>query len=171
MLSDREIKTLVTLKEIIEPFEEVHLQPCSYDLGIDSIIYSRDHDKNYSIDTNRNYESKKFIEPHEFLLASTVEYVKIPNNVVGQVVGKSSIGRLGLFIENAGLIDPGFEGNITLELYNASNTPIDLSKLDRICQIIFTKLNTPALHSYDGHYQGQVDVTESYLEEEMQSGE
>ena len=58
------------------------------------------------------------IPPKSFILATTREYVKIPNDLVAFVEGRSSIGRMGLFIQNAGWVDPGFEGQITLELFN-----------------------------------------------------
>ncbi len=67
------------------------------------------------------------IPPHSFLLATTVEFIRLPANVTAFVEGRSSIGRMGLFIQNAGWVDPGFEGTITLELFNANRLPLRLS--------------------------------------------
>jgi len=71
------------------------------------------------------------------------------------VEGRSSIGRIGLFIQNAGWIDPGFEGRITLELYNASSLPIKLQAGKRICQLVFCTMDQKAENPYQGKYQGQ----------------
>ena len=68
---------------------------------------------------------------------------------------RSSIGRIGLFIQNAGWVDPGFKGQITLELYNANSLPIRLRVGRRICQLVFCKMDQQAKNPYDGKYQGQ----------------
>ena len=73
-------------------------------------------------------ESDKIvIAPQSFLLATTNEYIKLPNHITAFVEGRSSIGRMGLFIQNAEWVDAGFEGRITLELFNANSLPIVLS--------------------------------------------
>ncbi len=91
----------------------------------------------------------------EFLLASTVEYVELPNTMAGRLEGKSSLGRLGLQIHStAGFIDPGFCGHPTLELCNVVGRPIKLTPNMPICQIAFFWLNRPASR-YSGKYQGQ----------------
>ena len=95
------------------------------------------------------------IPPRSFLLATTREYVKLPNNVTAFVEGRSSIGRMGLFIENAGWVDAGFEGRITLELYNANSLPIKLEAGRRVCQLVFCLMDKPALQPYNGKYQKQ----------------
>lgn len=95
------------------------------------------------------------LPPHTFLLATTMEYVKLPNDLTAFVEGRSSIGRLGLFIQNAGWVDPGFEGTITLELYNANSLPIQLTAGRRICQLVFCKMDQAAQNPYRGKYQGQ----------------
>jgi len=71
------------------------------------------------------------------------------------VEGRSSIGRMGLFIQNAGWVDPGFEGMITLELYNANSLPIKLQAGRRIGQFVICEMTTPADEPYNGKYQGQ----------------
>jgi len=104
------------------------------------------------------YQKKKgkiIIPPKEFILGTTLEYICVPPNMVSSVQGKSSIGRTGLFVQNAGWIDPGFKGNITLELFNANSLPIELKPGIRICQIFFAYTKTPAEHPYDGKYLGQ----------------
>jgi len=95
------------------------------------------------------------IPSHSFLLATTMEYIKLSNNLTAFVEGRSSIGRMGLFIQNAGWVDPGFEGEITLELYNAGRLPIKLEAGRRICQLVFAQMDETAINPYCGKYQGQ----------------
>lgn len=145
ILNDRAIKKMGA--GVIEPFDEKKTQPASYDLELDKSDLKR-----------------TVLLPGEFMLATTTETVKIPIDLVGQVVGKSSLARLGLIVECAGFIDPGFRGQITLELYNLSEKPIELTKIENICQIVFYQLNEKAEDPYHGHYQNQKGTTRSYLE-------
>ncbi len=101
------------------------------------------------------------IHPNEFALATTAEYVKLPDDIVARVEGRSSIGRLGVTMHvTAGFIDPGFEGNITLEISNIGAMPVALYPGQRVCQIVFETMTTPAELPY-GHpdrnskYMGQ----------------
>ena len=83
--------------------------------------------------------------------------------------GRSSIGRLGLFIQNAGWGGPGCEGAITLEHYNANNTPVHITLGRRICQLVLAQADQPVANPYRGKYQGQSEATGSraYLDEEL----
>jgi dCTP deaminase len=109
------------------------------------------------------------------VLGATFERVQIPADVVGRLDGKSSLGRLGLIVHStAGFVDPGFNGNITLELTNISNLPITLYAMMPVSQISFMKLTTPADKPYGGKsskYQGQTGPQPSkyYLNYPMQS--
>ena len=101
------------------------------------------------------------IHPNEFALATTAEYVKLPDDIVARVEGRSSIGRLGVTMHvTAGFIDPGFEGNITLEISNIGAMPVALYPGQRVCQIVFETMTTPSELPY-GHpdrnskYMGQ----------------
>ena len=101
------------------------------------------------------------LHPGEFVLAVTLERVQIPDNLVGRLDGKSSLGRLGLIVHStAGFVDPGFKGRLTLELTNVANLPITLYYAMPVSQISFSQLTTPADKPYgDGatgsKYQGQ----------------
>lgn len=103
----------------------------------------------------------------DFWLASTAETVRIPDDMVAVVNGKSSLGRKGLVIhQTAGFIDPGFRGQITLELSNVSRKSIKLLAGMPICQLVFMKLDSPAERPYGtpglgSHYQGQRGPTPS----------
>ena len=104
------------------------------------------------------------LQPQRFVLASTAEILRVPENMAAYVEGRSSIGRLGLQVQNAGFIDAGFHGQITLELANQSPFPIVLKKGTRICQIVFVQMSEPALKPYAGKYGGQIGATPSRLE-------
>lgn len=146
-------------REIIEPYEEKNIQPNSYELTLDDEI---------KIATDNGWIEKKL--PYElpkgiFTLASTKESVKIPQGVVGKVVGKSSIARLGLAIEFAGLIDTGFKGQITLEIFNFAH-PIKLMPNQIIAQLVLEDSYTcdKMYGEYENHYQNQKGATKSWMD-------
>ncbi len=80
------------------------------------------------------------LHPGQFVLGVTLEWLNLPINLSGYVVGKSSLGRRGLIIETAAGIHPGFTGCLTLELANVGSTPIELSPGMQICQVFFHKV-------------------------------
>lgn len=108
-----------------------------------------------------------YLHPGDFWLASTVETVQIPTDLVAQVNGKSSLARKGLVIhQTAGFIDPGFKGQITLELSNVSHKPIRLTTWMPVCQLVFMQMDGPADRPYGSaglgsHYMGQKGPTPS----------
>jgi dCTP deaminase len=88
--------------------------------------------------------------------------VGIPDDLVARLEGKSSLGRLGLLIHStAGYIDPGFQGQITLEFSNVASLPIAIHAGMRIGQISFLQMTTPVDRPYHGKYQGQAGPTSS----------
>ena len=107
------------------------------------------------------------LHPGEFVLGSTLERVAVPDDLVGRVEGKSSLGRLGLLIHStAGFIDAGFDGHITLELANVASLPITLYPGMKIGQVSFMRMTTPAERPYGAgasgsKYQGQRGPTPS----------
>ena len=104
------------------------------------------------------------LEPNHFVLASTAESILVPHDMAAYVEGCSSIGRLGLQVQNAGFFDAGFHGQITLELENQSGFPIVLKKGAWICQIVFVQMSRPEEQPYNGKYCGQSGATPSRLE-------
>ena len=162
ILSDRTLKQLVLNKDlVVEPITGESIQPASIDcrLGNHFLVVEDFNMKTIDLDSEiiyRQYEGKEItLPPHTFLLATTMEWIKLPSYLTAFVEGRSSVGRLGLFIQNAGWVDPGFEGNITLELYNANSLPIQLHAGRRICQLVFCKMDQTAERPYRGKYQGQ----------------
>ena len=98
-------------------------------------------------------------------MASTLEYVGLPDDLVARLEGKSSLGRIGLLIHStAGYVDPGWKGHLTLELSNVANLPVTLYYGMKIGQISFLRLTTPADVPYGSpelgsKYQGQTEPT------------
>lgn len=184
MLSDKDIRAALTSGAItVEPLEDpaVQIQPASIDLRLGNEFRVFKHTQRAFIDplcdnmdeyteVIRVEDGQAFIlHPGEFVLGSIKEYVKIPADVVAQVDGRSSLGRLAILVHaTAGFIDPGFEGNITLELSNVGKMPVAFYPNMRVCQISFSRLSSPAEIPY-GHqsrrskYQGQRGPTASRI--------
>lgn len=107
------------------------------------------------------HQDSIILAPGEFILGTTQEAVYLDEQTGGIVMGKSSIGRLGLQIQNAGFIDPGFQGKITLELMNQCDNNIIVHAGMNICQVVFFILDKPTRQPYHGKYQNQMDVQRS----------
>lgn len=170
ILSDTSLRALLDSGAlVVEPLETDQLQPASIDLRLGDHFLKVDENRLDSIrlDGEVQYEelrqSQIVLPPHSFLLATTRERVHLPDDLTAFVEGRSSVGRIGLFIQNAGWVDPGFEGTITLELFNANRLPIRLQAGRRICQLVFARLDRPASHPYHGKYQGQAGATGSRI--------
>ena len=175
ILSDRSIKEFIRKGKLkIEPLEEALVQCSSLDLRLGFQI-ARYRVKNFIDVKKLSWETIVeeisdegfFIQPKEFILATTLEYIELPSDLTAFVEGRSSLGRLGLFIENAGWVDAGFKGQLTLELFNANSYPIKLYPKMRICQLVFAKLDQPPLETYKGKYLGQKGVVASKIFKEQ----
>ena len=166
ILSDGGIQSRLESKELlIDPLDKSCIQPASVDLKLGKQFIIIKHWGADILDFNSkpNYhsiEADEFLVPsHSFVLATTVECLRLPHDLTAFVEGRSSVGRMGLFIQNAGWVDPGFEGQLTLELYNANSLPIRLHSGRRICQIVFCKMDQKTKQPYKGKYQGQKGAT------------
>lgn len=102
------------------------------------------------------------IKPRGFMLATTLEKVNMPATMAAFVQGRSSIGRIGLTVQNAGFVDPGFTGHITLELVNEADYPIVLPVGYPVAQLVFFDTSFVAV-PYHGKYNGQIDATGSRM--------
>lgn len=168
ILSDKTIMKMLDEKTLgISPLEQGQIQPASVDIRLGN-TFSIVEDSSSGIITMNKEIPYKTIEtdsylllPGQFVLATTMEYISLPNNVTAFVEGRSSLGRMGLFIQNAGWVDPGFEGEITLELFNANRCAIELQAGRRVGQLVFAKMDDYALNPYRGKYQGQKGATGS----------
>lgn len=175
ILSDKTIKKMLQNKELIaEPLCSESLQSASLDCRLgDHFLHFKDIEQTIDLSGRYEYEDLQqpeiIIKPHSFLLATTMEYIELPNYLTAFVEGRSSVGRIGLFIQNAGWIDPGFKGRITLELYNANSLPIKLKAGRRICQLVFCKMDQSSQMPYQGKYQGQMQTTGSKISQDKDS--
>jgi len=181
VLSDRSIKEeMAAGRIVVEPCEASDIQPSSVDLHLGDDFQVFRNSRYPYIDPAReqpgltervaaSQEEPFVLHPGEFALGTTVERIALPEDVVGRLEGKSSLGRLGLLIHStAGYVDPGWDGRLTLELSNVANLPIVLSPGMKIGQISFSRMTTPLDRPY-GHpdlgsrYQGQHEATPSRM--------
>ena len=160
ILSDKTIKEyLEEGKIVIDPLkDEQQIQPSSVDmrLGDEFKVFKvirkpyidpkDEEDIAEYMESSTVPEDEAFIiHPNEFALATTQEYVKVPDDLVARVEGRSSMGRLGVTMHvTAGYVDPGFEGRITLEISNIGAMPVALYPGQRVCQLVFETMTTPA---------------------------
>ncbi|MGH3712856.1 MAG: dCTP deaminase [Micromonosporaceae bacterium] len=179
LLSDRDLIDQIKQGRLqLEPFEPTLIQPSSIDVRLDRWFRVFNNTKYTHIDPSvQQDELTSLIEvaddepfvlhPGEFVLASTLEVVTLPDDLAGRLEGKSSLGRLGLLTHStAGFIDPGFSGHVTLELSNVANLPITLWSGMKIGQLCIFRLSSPADHPYGSsvygsRYQGQRGPTPS----------
>jgi len=179
VLSDRDIRTALEAGEIgIRPYDPADLQPSSVDLHLDRSFRVFRNNRYPFIDVRAPQpdltemltiaDDEPFVlHPGEFVLGQTLEWVELPNDLVARLEGKSSLGRLGLLIHStAGYVDPGWKGNLTLELSNVANLPIALYFGMKIGQISFFKMSSPVDRPYGSpslgsKYQGQSEPTAS----------
>jgi dCTP deaminase len=189
VLSDRTIRQEISKGRIvIEPLNQDCIQPASVDLHLDNklLVFKSQRYPAY-IDVRRSLdhlnklveieeEKPFFLNPGEFVLASTLESISLPDDIVGRLEGKSSLGRIGLLIHStAGYVDPGWQGNLTLELSNVAKLPITLYYRMKIGQISFLRLTAPVERMYGtaelgSKYQGQTEPTASRYHENFVKG-
>ncbi|MGI8945330.1 MAG: dCTP deaminase [Thermoleophilaceae bacterium] len=183
VLSDRTIREEIGAGRIvIDPFDSSLVQPSSVDVRVDR-RFRVFHNARYPyIDVRTPMdgltegievtgEEPFILHPGEFVLGQTLERVTLPDDLVARLEGKSSLGRLGLLIHStAGFVDPGFSGNLTLELSNVANLPITIYAAMPIGQISFMRMDGPVEHPYGStqtrsKYQGQGEPTPSRFHE------
>ena len=160
LLSDGDIRAEVAAGRIaLDPFDAEMIQPASIDVRLDRFFRLFDNHRYPFIDPSQDQpELTRLVEteaddafilhPGEFVLASTLELVTVPDDVAARLEGKSSLGRLGLLTHStAGFVDPGFSGHVTLELSNVSTLPMKLWPGMKIGQLCFFRLSSPAEES------------------------
>ena len=179
VLSDRSIKEeLAKGRIVIDPLGEGCIQPASVDVHLDRQVLAFRNSRRAYIDVREDMadltemieiddDQPFMLHPGEFVLASTLERIELPEDLVARLEGKSSLGRIGLLIHStAGYVDPGWKGHLTLELSNVANLPVTLYYGMKIGQISYTRLSTPAENLYGSEalqskYQGQTRPTPS----------
>lgn len=187
VLSDRDIKKALKSKRIVikpAPDLESQLGSCSIDLRLGDTFRVFDHSKYAHIDPSKKDFSNEItkeikvkngdsfiVQPGEFVLAVTLETIKIPADLMGRLEGRSSLGRLGLVVHStASIFDPGWDGKPVLELGNLGRMAIKLTVGMRICAMTFEELSSPAETPYTSKkfakYKFQQAPTESKIHED-----
>ena len=179
VLSDRTIRAEIDAGRIaFDPYDPSLIQPSSVDVRVDRSFRVFHNARHPFIDVRKAQEDltelvtvpgdEAFIlHPGEFVLGQTLERVRLPDDIVARLEGKSSLGRLGLLIHStAGFIDPGWDGHVTLEHSNVANLPITIYPGMKIGQLSFVQLSEAAEHPYGSagigsKYQGQRGPTPS----------
>jgi dCTP deaminase len=179
VLSDRDIRAAIASGRIgIDPFDPSCVQPASVDIRLDRLFRTFRSSRHAYIDLAGQLDDitelvevkqgdRFILHPGEFVLGSTRERIRLADDLVSRVEGKSSLGRLGLLIHStAGFIDPAWDGHITLELSNVNNIPITLYPGMRVGQLSFFPLSSPAERPYGSpelgsSYEGQTGPSPS----------
>lgn len=173
LLSDRDIRQAITDGHVrIDPWNPAMVQPASIDVRLDRYFRVFENHRYPAIDpAEAQPDLTRVIEvapgepfilhPGEFVLGSTLETVSLDASVAARLEGKSSLGRLGLLTHStAGWIDPGFAGQVTLELSSAATLPIKLWPGMQVGQLCLFRLSSPAQDPYGdargSRYQGQL---------------
>ena len=188
VLSDRTIREeLAKGRIVIEPLGEMCIQPASVDVHLDRALLVFRNSRRPYIDIREDTsdltemvqieDERPFIlHPGEFVLASTLEHIELPDDLVARLEGKSSLGRIGLLIHStAGYVDPGWKGHLTLELSNVANLPVTLYYGMKIGQVSYIRLSTAAENTYGSpslgsKYQGQTEPTASRIFRDFAEG-
>src|ERR1700690_1853843 len=188
VLSDRDIRAALQAGRIrVDPYDPTCLQPSSVDLHLDGAFRVFRNNRYPYIDVRQSQpdltelvtidgDDPFILHPGEFVLGQTLEWVELPDDLVARLEGKSSLGRLGLLIHStAGYVDPGWKGNLTLELSNVGSLPIALYQGMRIGQISFFRMSSPVERPYGSaglgsKYQGQSQPTASAFHRDFAAG-
>ena len=173
ILADKQIKEMIERDNLINPVTESQINPASVNLTLgDTFLVPLPAGRSGIIELGDEVKYRRYkinegevgfiLNPGCFALATTRECVKLPDNLAAFVQGRSSIGRIGLTTQNAGFVDPGFHGHITLELVNEGPNSIILTPGYPVAQLVFFK-SLPAEVPYCGKYKGQVEATGSRM--------
>jgi dCTP deaminase len=178
VLSDRWIKEMVRTNNMISPFENKQVRDNKISYGLSSYGYDARVSNEFKIFTNinsekidpKNFKQNNFVSkngeeciipPNSFVLSSTVEYFRIPNDVIVICLGKSTYARCGIIV-NVTPLEPSWEGNVTLEFSNTTPLPAKIYANEGAAQFIFLKGNEKPDITYadrNGKYMKQSGVT------------
>jgi dCTP deaminase len=191
ILSDGDIRRRLEDGDLtIEPLSDpgLQIQPASVDLRLGREFLEFQHANIACIHPNDEAEVEEYVaetvveeggeyilHPGDFVLGTTVERVEIPADLIAHVEGRSSLGRLAVVVHaTAGLCDPGYRGQITLELSNLGRAPVALTPGMRISQLTFTELTSPAERPYGSgrgsKYQDQSGPQASRIQGDREFG-
>lgn len=162
ILSEKTIIHLLdTGKLLIEPLEAGQIQPASVDLRISGEMLKM-KGKEINFEGKQDYERSEgeeiVIPPKTSVLVRTIERVGLPNDIAGMTRLRSSLSRIGIFLNNAGWVDPGFKGTLTLSVFNSNDFPVRLKPGSRFVQLVLMRLDGESA-GYSGKYLDQKEVT------------
>ena len=163
IFSDRDIRKIIRTKKLIftPKLSKNQIGPASIDLKLGSefkvfrtsrlnLLNPREGLPKDFMDTYLLKDNEPFVlHPNSFVLASTREYMRVPEDIVLRAEGKSTLARMGILVHTAGFVDPGFEGNLTLEISNQADIAVALYPGMYICQIAVEHLTSPAELPYN----------------------
>ncbi|MFH1209247.1 MAG: dCTP deaminase [archaeon] len=172
VLCDKDIRKQLKEGKIIIKDHDGNIDSCSIDLRLSNKFrFFKKSNITYidikDIDLDKLMEFKEIkegypvvIHPGELVIGATIEHVELPDDIVGTLDGRSSLGRLGIVVHStANSIDPGFRGNIALEISNINSVPIKLWPGMNICRLTFSKLSdkceTPYYKKINALYKNQ----------------
>ena len=176
--SDKWIRKMANEHGMIEPFNDKQVSKGMISYGLSSYGYDIRVANNYKIFTNvnnsvvdpKNFDAASFVDftgdvcivpPNSFALAQSVEYFRIPRNVLSVCLGKSTYARCGIIV-NVTPFEPEWEGYVTLEISNTTPLPAKIYSNEGLCQVLFFQSDEDCEVSYkdkSGKYQGQVNIT------------
>jgi dCTP deaminase len=178
ILADHQIRKLALNEGMIEPFVEKQTREGVISYGLSSYGYDARCSSEFKIFTNvdnavvdpKNFSAQSFVDrdvpvciipPNSFVLTRSVEYFRIPKDVLVICLGKSTYARCGLIV-NVTPLEPGWEGHVTLEISNSTPLPAKVYANEGVAQFLFFKGSAPCEVSYAdraGKYMGQKGVT------------
>lgn len=162
LLSDKDLREAIEEDRIkLIPFKKELIGPSSIDLRLSEDFRSFKPSTKTCIDPRKGEDPSKYTErteledgffslhPNEFVLGATMERVELGSDIAAKIQGRSSLGRLGIVIQTAGWVDPGFRGDLTLEIINFGKVPVKLYPRMRICQLTFFETKSETETPYD----------------------
>ncbi len=165
IIPDKAIRELIVSRRlVIEPFEQGQIQPASVDLRIagEMLRIKPGAAGEIAFEKEQEYERREAdeitIPPRTHVLVRTLEHIELPNDVGGMTKLRSSLSRVGLVMNNAGWVDPGFKGTLTLSVFNSNGCPLRIAKGARFVQLVLMRLEGESA-GYAGRYKGQKQVT------------
>jgi len=191
ILSDADILARLEKGDlVIDPLDdpELQIQPATVDFRLGREFLEFKHANISCIHPNSEHEIDEYVNevvipeddeyilhPGDFVLGTTKEHLEVPDDLIAHVHGRSSLGRLAIVVHaTAGVVDPGYRGQITLELSNLGRAPVALTPDMRISQLTFTKLRTPAERPYGAErgskYQGQTGPQATRIQGDREFG-
>lgn len=177
-MSDKWINSMVESSKMIDPFISSKVSKGVISYGLSSYGYDARVGRKFQVFTNVNssyvdpkaFQSSNLVEkegdfciipPNSFALACTIEYFRIPRDIIVLCVGKSTYARCGIIV-NVTPLEPGWEGHVTLELSNTTPLPAKIYSNEGVCQFLFLQGDTECITAYNesgGKYMNQSDIT------------